>query len=329
MPARKFSQWLMMIAAMVLLCASTAAAPAFEQSFPKAPVRLIVSTPAGGVNDVIARLVADGLSALWGQPVIVDNRPGGNHAVSAVAVERSAPDGHTLLVSPDTIFTANPYMIERLAYTPKNFTPIMVLCSITPMLVVNDALPIRSVKELIAYAKSKPGGLSYGSFGSGTYAHLSMEDLKQRAGVDIGHVPYRGAAPAATDLLAGNISMMFINLSMVDAHEGPGKVRIIAAGGDSRAPTRPELPTISQAGVPGFSTSAWFGLFGPASMPGNVVRKIHADVDSVLDSKATQEFFREQSLNRVDLSAEGMRQLMERDSAHWAKLIKSLGIKLN
>jgi tripartite-type tricarboxylate transporter receptor subunit TctC len=328
MPARKFRQWLTMIAAMVSLCASTAA-PAFEQSFPKAPVRFVVSTPAGGVTDVIARLVADGLSARWGQPVIVDNRPGGNHAVSALAVERSAPDGYTLLVTSDTTFTANPHMIERLAYTPRNFTPIMVLCSITPMLVVNDALPIKSVKELIAYAKSKPGGLSYGSFGSGTYAHLSMEDLKQRAGIDVGHVPYRGAAPAVTDLLAGTISMMLINLSTIDQHEGPGKVRIIAAAGDSRAPTRPELPTISQAGVPGFSTSAWFGLFGPASMPGSLVKKIHADVDTVLDSNATREFFREQSLNRVDLSAEGMRQRMERDSSHWGKLIKSLGVKLD
>jgi tripartite-type tricarboxylate transporter receptor subunit TctC len=326
MPVRKFSQWLMMIASTVSLCASTAA-PAFEQSFPKAPVRFVVSTPAGGVTDLIARLVADGLSARWGQPVIVDNRPGGNHAVSALAVERSAPDGHTLLVTSDTTFTANPFMIERLAYTPKNFIPIMVLCSITPMLVVNDALPIKSVKELIAYAKSKPGGLSYGSFGSGTYAHLSMEDLKQRAGIDVGHVPYRGAAPAVTDLLAGNISMMLINLSTIDQHEGPGKVRIIAAAGDSRAPTRPELPTISQAGVPGFSTSAWFGLFGPAGMPGNLVKKIHADVDTVLDANATQEFFREHSLNRVDLSAEGTGQVMERDSAHWGKLIKSLGVK--
>jgi tripartite-type tricarboxylate transporter receptor subunit TctC len=328
MLARKFSQWLMMIAATVSLCAPTAA-PAGEHSFPKAPVRFIVSTPAGGVNDVVARLVADGLSALWGQPVIVDNRPGGNTAVSAIAVERSAPDGHTLLVTPDTTFTANPYMFERLAYTPKNFTPIMVLCSITPMLVVNDTLPITSVKELIAYAKSKPDELSYGSFGSGTYAHLSMEDLKRRAGIDIGHVPYRGAAPAVTDFLAGNFSMMLINLSTIDQHEGPGKVRIIAAAGNSRAPTRPELPTISEAGVPGFSTSAWFGLFGPAAMPGSVVKKIHADVDAVLDAKATQEFFREHSLNRVDLSAEGMRQLMERDAAHWGKLIKSLGVKLD
>src|SRR5262249_25867996 len=147
MPARKFSQWLMMVAATVWLCAPTAA-PAFEHSFPKAPVRLIVSTPAGGVNDVIARLVADGLSALWGQPVIVDNRPGGSPAIRPVPAEVPAPDGHLLLVSPDTTFTANPYTIERLAYTPKNFTPIMVLCSITPMLVVRDALPIKSVEEL-------------------------------------------------------------------------------------------------------------------------------------------------------------------------------------
>jgi tripartite-type tricarboxylate transporter receptor subunit TctC len=328
MPARKLRQWLMMIAAMISLCASTAAS-AFEQSFPKAPVRFVLSTPAGGVTDLIARLVADGLSARWGQPVIVDNRPGGNGAVSALAVERSAPDGHTLLVTSDATFTANPFMIERLAYTPQNFTPIAVLCSITPMLVVNDALPIKNVKELIAYAKSKPGGLSYGSFGSGTYAHLSMEDLKQRAGIDVAHVPYRGAGPAVTDLLAGTISMMLINLSTIAQHEGPGKVRIIAAAGDSRAPTRPELPTISQAGVPGFSTSAWFGLFGPATTPGGVVKKIHADVDTILDSNATQEFFREQSFNRVDLSAEGMRQRVERDSAHWGKLIKSLGVRLD
>jgi tripartite-type tricarboxylate transporter receptor subunit TctC len=328
MPARKCSQWPMMIAAMVSLCASTAAL-AFEQSFPKGPVRFVLSTPAGGVTDVIARLVADGLSARWSQPVIVDNRPGGNGAVSALAVERSAPDGHTLLVTSDATFTANPFMIEKLAYTPHNFTPIAVLCSITPMLVVNDALPIKSVKELIAYAKSKPGGLSYGSFGSGTYAHLSMEDLKQRAGIDVGHVPYRGAAPAVTDLLSGNISMMLINLSTIAQHEVPGKIRIVAAAGDSRAPTRPDLPTISQAGVPGFSTSAWFGLFGPATMPGGVVKKIHADVDTVLDSNAAQEFFREQSFNRVNLSAEGMRQGMERDSAHWGKLIKSLGVRLD
>ena len=317
-----------MIASAVSLYASTAT-PASAQSFPTAAVRFLVSTPAGGVNDLIARLVADGLSAHWGQPVIVENRPGGNNAVAAVAVERGAPDGHTLLVTPDTTFTANPYTIERLAYTPKNFTPIVVLCSITPMLVVNDALPIRSVNELIAYAKSEPGGLTYGSFGSGTYAHLSMEDLKRRAGIDIGHVPYRGAAPAVNDLLAGNISMMLVNLSTIEQHERPGKVRVIAAAGNSRAPTRPELPTISEAGVPGFSTSAWFGLFGPAGLPGNVVKKIHADVDTVLDSKAMQEFFREQSLSRVDLSAEGMRQLIERDSAHWGKLIKSLGIKLD
>src|SRR5258707_13568484 len=156
-----------------------------------------------------------------------------------------------------------------------------------------------------------------------------MEGLKRPAGIGIGHVPYRGAAPAVTDLLAGTISMMLVNLSTIEQHEGPAKVRIIAAAGDSRAPTRPELPTISQAGVPGFSTAAWFGLFGPAEMTANLVKKIHADVDTVLDANATQEFFREHSLNRVDLSAEGTGQVMECDSYHWGKLIKSLGIKLD
>ncbi len=200
--------------------------------------------------------------------MIVDNRPGGNGSVGAQAVARSPADGLTLLVTlgrrrspPTRICSASS------PTTAKDFTPIIVLCRGTPVLVVNAEVPAKSVQELIALAKAKPGTLNYGSYGVGTYAHLSMEDFKQRTGTDIVHIPYRGAAPAAQALLAGDVSMLLLNLSSIEEHEKTGKVRILAAAGDKRAAARPDLPTIAEAGVPGFSTTVWFALFGPANMP--------------------------------------------------------------
>lgn len=219
------------------------------------------------------------------------------------------------------------HLTEKLSYNPKNFTPILMLASVTSMLVVSGKLPVGSMKELIAYAKSNPGKLNYGSFGIGTYAHLSMEDLKQRAGVDIVHVPYRGSNPAMTDLLAGNISMMIVTLSNIEPHEASGKIKILATAGTERVASRAQFPTIVESGVPGFWTSAWFGMFGPAGMPQAVVDKVHADASKVLDSKAVQDFFQKQTFNRMNLSPKEVGQLVDRDYAHWGKLIKSLGIK--
>jgi len=169
---------------------------AHAQTYPSATVKLIVPVPAGGVTDTMARIVAQRLTEAWGQPVVVDNRPGGNYAVGAQAVAKSPPDGLTLLVAPDSTVTANPHLFSKLPYDPvKDLTPIIVLCRITPVLVINPSLAVQSVEELIALAKAKPGSLNYGSYGIGTYAHLSMEDFKQRTGTDIVHIPYRGAAP--------------------------------------------------------------------------------------------------------------------------------------
>src|SRR5437667_10257993 len=167
------------------------AAAASAQNYPSGPVKLIVPVPAGGVTDVMARVVGQRLQEIWGQTVIVENRPGGNSGVGAQAVERSAPDGHTLLVAPDSTFTANPALSSKLIYDPNAFTPIALLCRGTPMLILHPSLPVKTVPELIAYAKANPDKLSYGSFGVGTYAHLSMEDLKQRTGIELQHVPYR------------------------------------------------------------------------------------------------------------------------------------------
>jgi tripartite-type tricarboxylate transporter receptor subunit TctC len=300
------------------------------QTYPSGTVKLIVPVPAGGVTDTMARIVAQRLTEAWGQPVVVDNRPGGNYAVGAQAVARSPADGLTLLVAPDSTVTANPHLFSKLPYDPvKDLTPISVLCRITPVLVINPSLPVHSVQELIALAKKEPGTLNYGSYGIGTYAHLSMEDFKQRTGTKIVHIPYRGAAPAVTALLAGDVGMLLLNLSSIEEHEKTGKARILAAASAKRALLRPDLPTIAESGVPGFSTTAWFALWGPANMAPDLVAKIHADVGKALDLPQTREFFRVNSFERVDLTPEQFSQLIKDDLAHWGALIKAVGAKLD
>ncbi|MGZ3310029.1 MAG: Bug family tripartite tricarboxylate transporter substrate binding protein [Xanthobacteraceae bacterium] len=300
------------------------------QTYPSGPVKLIVPVPAGGVTDTMARILAQRLTEAWGQPVVVDNRPGGNYAVGAQAVARSPADGLTLLVAPDSTVTANPHLFSKLPYDPvKDLTPISVLCRITPVLVINPSLDVKSVPELIALAKSKPGSLNYGSYGIGTYAHLSMEDFKQRTGTDIVHIPYRGAAPAATALLAGDVSMLLLNLSSIEEHEKTGKVRILAVASDKRAALRPDLPTVAEAGVPGFSTTAWFALWGPPNMAPELVARIHADVAKVLESPQSREFFRTNSFERVDLTPAQFSQLIQDDLRHWGALVKAVGAKLD
>src|SRR5688572_22299763 len=263
------------IAFSVVLATLALACGASAQTYPNGQVRLIVPTSPGGVTDTMARIVAQRLTEQLGQTVVVDNRAGGNGSVGAVAVANAPKDGLTLLVTSDATITANPSLSSKLSYSAKDFTPIIVLCRGTPMLVINGSVPANNVQELIALAKAKPGALNYGSYGVGTYAHLSMEEFKQRTGTDIVHIPYRGATPAAQALLAGDVSMLLLNLSSIEAHEKTGKVKILAAAGDKRAQARPDLPTIAEAGVPGFSTSVWFALLGLANMAPELVAKIH------------------------------------------------------
>ena len=314
-----------LIAASIALSGGAADA----QTYPNGQVRLIVPTPAGGVTDTMARIVAQRLGETLNQTVIVDNRPGGNGGVGSQAVERSPADGLTLLVTSDATITANPYLSSKLSYDAKAFTPIIVLCRGTPVLVVNASVPARSTQELIALAKSKPGTLNYGSYGIGTYAHLSMEDFKQRTGTDIVHIPFRGAAPAANALLGGDVNMLLLNLSSIADHEKTGKVRILAAAGARRIAPRPDLPTMSEAGVPGFQTSVWFGMFGPPNMPPELVQKIHADVSKVLDLPQSKEFFEKNSFERVTLSPPEFARLVADDSKHWEAIIKQVGAKID
>jgi tripartite-type tricarboxylate transporter receptor subunit TctC len=315
------------IALSVCLAIVASATTVSAQSFPSGPVRLIVPLPAGGVTDLMARIAAKHLQEMWGQAVVVENRPGGNTGVGAHDVEQALPDGLTLLVAPDSTFTANPALFSKLIYDPNNFTPISVLCRGTPMLMVHPSLPVKSVSELIAYAKANPGKLSYGSFGIGTYAHLSMEELKQRTGMQLQHVPYRGAAPGLEGLLGDEVSVLLLNLSSVAQYAKSGQVRLIAAATEKRVPVLPDLPTISEA-VPGFSTSVWFGLWGPAKMPPELTAKIYADVSKVLDLPETRDFFEANSLTRVDLPPQQFGELIQSDLKHWTTIINTVGVKI-
>jgi tripartite-type tricarboxylate transporter receptor subunit TctC len=317
---------LLRIAACVALAALATGASA--QTFPSGPVKLIVPIPAGGVTDVMARVVGARLQEMWGQSVIIENRVGGNTGVGAQAVERAAPDGLTLLVAPDSTFTANPALSSKLIYDPDNFTPISVLCRGTPMLLVHPSLPVKSVPELIAYAKANPGKLSYGSFGVGTYAHLSMEDLKQKTGMDLQHVPYRGAAPALNGVLGNEVGVLMLNLSSVAEHAKAGKARLIAAATKQRVGVLPDLPTVAEA-VPNFETSVWFGLWGPPKMPPELLAKIHADVSKALDLPETKDFFKTNTLERVDLTPAQFAELIKSDLKHWTALANAVGAKID
>jgi tripartite-type tricarboxylate transporter receptor subunit TctC len=313
----------------ILLAFALASEPLAAQQLPPGRVTLIVPVPAGGIADAIARVVGQGLSELWARPVIVENRPGGNYGVGIRAAAGAAPDGLTLLVVPDSTITANPHMFSNLIYNwERDLTPIAPLCGINPVLTVNANVPVKTVQELIALAKAKPNTLTYASFGVGSYAHLSMEDFKKRTNVEITHVPYRGAAPALTDLLGGQVSMMISNLSTVAQQAKTGQLRILATANDKRFAATPDIPTVAESGVPGFSTVAWFGLFGPAKMSPELASKINADAYKVIASPSVQKYFEQNSFERIDASPAQFVDLIRHDSDRWAKLARDLNLKL-
>jgi tripartite-type tricarboxylate transporter receptor subunit TctC len=298
-----------------------------QDRYPSRAIKIVVPNPPGGVTDLLARIVAQGLSQAWSQPVVVDNRPGGDEMIGADAVAKAPADGYTLLVSSNAPLTAAPHLHRHIRYDPqKDFTPILMLGQITPVLSVSAALPVQSVAELIAAAKAKPGVLNYGSFGNGTYAHLSMEDFKRRTGTDLMHIPYKGSAPAITALIRNDISVLVVNKSTIDAHVSAGTVRILAAAGAKRAAALPNLATVAESGVPGFVTGAWWGLLGPANLPRATTDKIRSDVIRVLGTPEARKLFETNTLEFTDLTPEQLAQFLRNDIAHQGALIKQAGL---
>jgi tripartite-type tricarboxylate transporter receptor subunit TctC len=315
--------------ALALAALASIAMPAHAQTYPAKPVRLVVPFPAGGTTDILARAAAQRLSETLGQQVIVDNRPGAGGNIGSELVARAAPDGYTLLMGTVGTHAINVSLYPKLPYDPvKDFTPIVLVAGVPNVLVVNPSLPAQSVAELIAYAKANPGKLNFASSGSGTSIHLSGELFKVLTGVQMTHVPYKGSAPALTDLVGGQVQLMFDNLPSSLAFIKAGKLRALAVTSKTRAAALPEVPTMVEAGVPDFEASSWFGMLAPAGTPRDIVVRINAEVAKWLATPEAREKLAGQGAIAAGGSSEDFARHIASETAKWAKVVKASGAKV-
>jgi tripartite-type tricarboxylate transporter receptor subunit TctC len=309
--------------ALTLACIGLFAAPAHAQAYPSRPVTIVVTLAAGGAADVIARAVAQRLTEEWGQPVVVENKGGANNQVGTTAVARSAPDGYTLLLTPEHTFTVNPYLYRKLSYDPaKDFIPVTGLVSISQALVVHPSLAMRSVGDLVGAARDTPGGINYGSLGVGSGPHLSMELLQSMSGTKLNAVQYKGAAPALTDVIAGHVPMMFVSTGLIVQAWKAGQLRPLGVGSRERLAEFPELPTVAET-LPGFTALVWFGLFAPRGTSRDIVVKINNAVQRILADRDFRDRFLTPNLYEpMSGSPEQFAEQIRVDAERWQKVIR-------
>src|SRR5262245_56406296 len=324
---RKPRVWLAFAAVVAGLSPFAAREAAAAEGFPSATVKIIVPNPAGGTADALPRIVADALSALWKQAVVIENRPGAAGNVGAESFSRAAPDGYTLLASPPTTLAINQSLYKKLNYDPNRFKPITVLARSPNVLIVSPKLGVSSVQELIEKAKADPGGIAYGSQGIGATSHLTTALFETMAGVKFNHVPYRGTAPAMNDLLGGHILFMFDNLSSSLPQHQSGALRIIAVCTPERSPHLPDVPTMSERGLPGFTSFAWFGLVAPPETPDDIVAKINKDGVAALKTEELRGKFLAQGAEPVGNTPQDMASFLERERALWGGVIDKANLK--
>jgi tripartite-type tricarboxylate transporter receptor subunit TctC len=297
--------------------------------FPDRSVKIVVPFPAGGSNDVVARLLATKLQELWGQTVVIDNRAGGGGNIGAEAVARSPADGYTLLLTAPGPLAVNQSLYAQLSFNPAHdFAPVALIASVPIVLAVNPSVKAKTVAELIALAKESPGKLNFGSSGYGSTNHLAGELLKTRAGIDIVHVPYRGAAPAMNDLIGGQIPMMFDNMPAIRPQVTGGTIRAIAVAGNARSPLFPELPTMVEAGVPGFEASSWFGLVAPAKTPPDVIKTLIDSVAKILKDPEVAKRLADVGAEAGGLSGDAFGAFLRAESEKWGQVVKTAGVKV-
>jgi tripartite-type tricarboxylate transporter receptor subunit TctC len=319
-------RWVRVLAAAAGMVAAVNIASA-QTGFPTKAVHLFVPYPAGGAVDILARTLGDELSKNWGQPVIVENRPGAGGLVASQALATSPPDGYTLIVVASGHAT-NPFLYPKIPYdTFKDFTAICLLASSPNILVVRADSPFKTLADLLAQARAKPGSLSYGMAGNGTSTHLAGELLKNLARVDIVAIPYKGGAPAMNDLLGGQIPMSFNNGPESIGQIGAGKVRALAVTTAKRAPFLPDVPTMAEAGVPGYDTGVWWGLLGPAGMPANIVAQLSSDFLAALKAPAVKERLNTLGALPIGSSPKEFDAVIRADYEKWGPIIKAAGMK--
>ncbi len=310
------------------LCVASAGFCAYAQPYPAKPIRFVVPYPAGGPLDIVARLTAQKVSESVKQPVVVDNKPGAGGNIGADVVAKSPPDGYTILMGAVATHAINPTLYASLPYDPvTDFAPVTQIASTPNVLIVNAAIPAANVREFIAYAKAHPGELNFGSGSSGSAGHLAGELFKAMAGVDMVHVPYKGAAPAMQDLVGGRIQLMFDNLASALAQVRAGKVRALAVTTARRSELAPELPTIAESGLPGFDISTWFGIFAPAGTPREVVERLHAEFTRALAAPDVRERMIALGAEPVGNRPEEFAAYIRAEAGKYARVIKASGAK--
>jgi tripartite-type tricarboxylate transporter receptor subunit TctC len=313
-------------AAFALLLPLAAAA----QGFPSKPIRIVVPfTPAGAV-DISARAIANEMSKILPRPVTIENKPGAGGNLGASEVAHAAPDGYTLLMTTSGIQAINPGLYAKMPIDPnKDLAPVAPLVSLSNVLVVNPSLPAKTVQEVIALAKKEPGKLTYASSGAGTSIHMSGAMFTQFTHTDIVHIPYKGSAPAVTDLLSGQVNMMFDNIPSSLPHIKSGKLRAIATTGAKRDPALPDLPTIAESGVPGYESGVWFGLAAPAATPRDIIAKLNAAAVQGAKSPEFQKRMTDLGYNLIPGTPEDMAAMNKAELARWAPIIKASGAKVD
>ena len=323
----------MKLPARALLLSSAAfaailAAGASAQDYPQRSVRLVIPFPPGGATDGLARVVGQSLTASWGQQIVVDNRPGAGGNIGAMIAAKAPPDGYTLFMV-GLSHAANLSLYRKLDYHPlRDFTPITQVVSIDTFLAVHPSLPVKSVKELLALARAKPGGLNYASGGNGSSPHMAMELFKSLAKVDIVHVPYKGTE-SVIGLMRGEAGMIFENLISIGAQIKSGKLRALAIGSPRRSAAMPDIPTVSEAGVPGYAVSLWFGMLGPAGLPKPIVDKAWRDTAALLKTAEVRERFASLGADPIGSTPDEFTAFIKTEIAKWQKVIRGANIQVD
>jgi tripartite-type tricarboxylate transporter receptor subunit TctC len=300
------------------------------QAYPVKPIRMITPYAPGGGSDTLARILGQKLLEAWGQPVVVDNRPGGGGIIGAETVARAAPDGYTYLVTPSAVLTINPHLYSKLRYDPfKDFAPVSMATNSPYYLVVHPKIPVATVKELIAYAKVNPGKLNYSSSGSGSSTHLAGVLFGNMAGVDIVHIPYKGAAPAIVDLLAGNVQLRFGSVVPVLPHVRSGRLRGIAISSAKRYAPLPDVPTIAESGLPGYKVESFYAVVAPAGTPRAIIAKLNAEMVRSLKTPEVAAHMAADGAEVIASSPEELAKSLREDYERWAKPVKDSGARVD
>lgn len=312
----------------VALVGTAMAGAASAQSFPAKPVKFVVPFAPGGTSDIVARSIGQKLGERWGQPVVVENKPGGATTIGADQVAKSPADGYTILLAPAP-FVIVQYAYPKLPYdTRRDFTPVSLLVTGPLVIAVNSDGPLKTMDAFLAYLKANPGKLNYGSPGNGSLPHLAIELFKMRSGTDITHVPYRGGGPAVVDLVGGRIDVLFASLPEVQPHVQSGKLKVIGVTSPQRWPVMPDLPTVNEKGLSGYEALSWFGVMAPAGVPQDLVARISADIVAVLKADDVRSRLTDQGMDVVGSTPEAFGAFLDREHARWSEVVKTVNVKI-